>query len=87
MRQQVGGQYVFHFDVNLKRLGICIQLFKSRLFLLRDNIFIHGALSDFKLEWVSLKKSYFVFSLLENNVAIQYLNRFKLSVLKVAGQP
>ncbi len=83
MRQQVGGQYVFHFDVNLKRLGICckkdsFELFKSRLFLLRDNIFIHGALSDFKLEWVSSKKSYFVFSLLENNIVIQYLNRFKL---------
>ncbi len=78
MRQQVGRQYVFHFDVNLKRLGICIHYIKSRLFLLRDNIFIHGALSDFKLEWVYFKKSYFVFSLLENNIVIQYLNRFKL---------
>ncbi len=39
---------MLHFDVSLKRLGFVFKK-RSRLFLLRDNNFINGALSDLKL--------------------------------------
>ncbi len=49
-----GNMLMFHFDVNMKRLGIRIKkrlvsMIQSRIFLLRGNKFIHGALSDLKL--------------------------------------
>ncbi len=53
--QQVGGNMLmFHVDFNMKRLGIrlkkrLVSMIQSQLFLLRDNNFIHGALSDLKL--------------------------------------
>ncbi len=42
---------MFHADVNMNRLKIRFKndSFQSRLFLLRDNNFIHGALLDLKL--------------------------------------
>ncbi len=51
--QQVGGNMLmFHVDVCMKRLGIRFKndssMIQSRLFPLRDNNFIHGALSDEK---------------------------------------
>ncbi len=49
-----GNMLIFHFDVNMKLLKIrfkkrLVSMIQSRLFLLRDNNFIHGALSDLKL--------------------------------------
>ncbi len=47
-----GNMLMFHVDVNMKRLGIRFKNYSfkwfSRLFLLRDNNYIHGALPDVK---------------------------------------
>ncbi len=49
----VGNMLIFHIEVNMKRFGICFKNDSLQLFrvdsLLRDNNFIHGALSVLKL--------------------------------------
>ncbi len=52
LNKWAGNMLMFHVDVNLNLLGICFKNHSFqwfRLFLLRDNNFIHSALSDWKL--------------------------------------
>ncbi len=56
--KRAGNMLLFHVDVNRKRLGIRFQLYsmiQHRHSVLRDNTFIHDAVSDVKLcmmKWI-----------------------------------